>query len=114
MESREERFKKYREEISQYDNKSEVEKIDVTPEVIEKQEEDTVKKNTLTMSIDQIIEAHDEYTMIIHQKELKEKLKTEKKQKRKTQFIFLLKYCGIGLVLIAIVLILVFVLINIL
>lgn len=114
MESREEKFKKYREEIAQYDNKNEIEKLDVTPDVLEKQEEDTVKKNTLTMSIDQIIEAHDEYTMIIHQKELQEKLKSEKKQKRKIQMITSLKYLGIGLVLLIILIILVIIIIHIL
>ena len=56
METRVEKFKKYREEIKRADMKEEVEEI--TEEI---PVEDLDKKNTLTMTIDQIIEAHDQY-----------------------------------------------------
>ena len=81
MQSRVERFKAYREQIAQNVNEEEVEKLVVTEEVINQQNEDTVKRNTLTMSIDQIIEANDEYTSNIRQQRL---LEEEKRKKQRT------------------------------
>ena len=81
MQSRVERFKAYREQIAQNVNEEGVERLVVTEEVINQQNEDTVKRNTLTMSIDQIIEANDEYTSNIRQKRL---LEEEKRKKQRT------------------------------
>ena len=83
-------------------------------EEIKIEEEPPVKKNTLTMSIDEIIEAHDEYTMIIQQKELKDKIKLEKKAKRKFKMQKVIKYILICLILVAFVAIIALFLIKIL
>lgn len=83
MESREEKFKAYREEIaSQVKEEAPKEEKEVVVETTDK----PVIKNTLTMTMDEIIEAHDEYTMIIEQKELKDKIKLEKKAKSKAMW----------------------------
>lgn len=103
MDSREEKFKSYREEIARADkNKEEIIET-ITQEDLDQQEENHLKKNTLTMSIDQIIEAHDEYTMIIQQKQLADKIRQEKKEKRILKTKKILKYIGIGLLLVLIV-----------
>lgn len=98
MESREEKFKKYREEIK---NDTEVHEEPIN-HVEESEEEIVNKKNTLTMSIDQIIEAHDEYTTIIEKQELKARIKKEKKEKL---LLNLKKIIKIGSLVIGIILI---------
>ena len=113
METREEEFKKYREEILKEKNKPQEIKEEKVEE-IKIEEEPPVKKNTLTMSIDEIIEAHDEYTMIIQQKELKDKIKLEKKAKRKFKMQKVIKYILICLILVAFVAIIALFLIKIL
>lgn len=113
METREEKFKKYREEILKEKNKPQEIKEEKVEE-IKIEEEPPVKKNTLTMSIDEIIEAHDEYTMIIQQKELKDKIKLEKKAKRKFKMQKVIKYILICLILVAFVVIIALFLIKIL
>ena len=66
------------------------------------------------MTMDEIIEAHDEYTMIIEQKELKEKIRLEKKAKLKAMWIKIGKYSGFALVVLALIFLLVVVLIKVL
>ena len=114
METREEKFKKHREQIAQEVDYSEKQVEDNV--IIENVNDDknTNKKNTLTMSIDRIIEAHDEYTTIIEQKELKEKLKLEKKERLLTRIKRILKIAGIALALILIFSVLFFVILTIL
>ena len=107
METREEKFKKYREEILKEKNKPQEIKEEKVEE-IKIEEEPPVKKNTLTMSIDEIIEAHDEYTMIIQQKELKDKAKRKFKMQK------VIKYILICLILVAFVAIIALFLIKIL
>ena len=114
METREEKFKKHREQIAQ-----EVDNIEkhVENNVVEDNLDDEVgtnKKNTLTMSIDKIIEAHDEYTTIIEQKELKEKLKLEKKERLLTRIKRILKIAVVALSLLLIFGVLFFVILTIL
>ncbi len=111
MESREEKFKLYREEIaSQVKEEAPKEEKEVVIETTDK----PVIKNTLTMTMDEIIEAHDEYTMIIEQKELKEKIRLEKKAKLKATWIKIGKYSGFALVVLALIFLLVVVLIKVL
>ena len=104
MESREEKFKKYREEIANDTLKEEV--FSTKEEVSDLEPEEDIK-NTLTMKIDRIIEAHDEYTMIIEQKELEKKLKLQKKEKNIAQ----LKKISKIIAFVAIALVLVFVIV---
>ena len=73
-----------------------------------------VIKNTLTMTMDEIIEAHDEYTMIIEQKELKDKIKLEKKAKSKAMWKKICKYSIFALVVLALIFLLVVVLVKVL
>ena len=70
-----------------------------------------IKKSTLSISLDQLIKAHDEYTIMMSQEEIKKKKKEEQKIKfRKIRNIAIV----IGGVLIAITLliVLIFVLLN--
>lgn len=100
MQSRVERFKTYREQIAQNINDIEEEKLIVTEEVINQQNEDTLKRNTLTMSIDQIIEANNAYIFNIEQQRLLEEQKNFKKKKIQKIFI---KYLIIVLCILTIV-----------
>lgn len=94
MESREVKFKKYREEIiAQNITKDEIKTTESTEET------SYALKNTLTMSIDEIIEAHDEYTVVIQQKELDERIKQEKKERLIATIVKVSKYVGIALLL---------------
>ena len=114
MESREEKFKKHREQISM--NLDDSEKQIENNVIVDNFADDlkTKKKNTLTMSIDQIIEAHDEYTTIIEQKELKEKLKLEKRERLLTRLKRVLIIIGIIFALMLIFGVLFFVILTIL
>lgn len=80
METRVEKFKKYREEIKRADMKEEVEEI--TEEI---PVEDLDKKNTLTMTIDQIIEAHDQYVSNQAKEDLLAREKAKKRAYRLTK-----------------------------
>ena len=94
MESREVKFKKYREEIiAQNITKDEIKTTESTEET------SYALKNTLTMSIDEIIEAHDEYTVVIQQKELDERIKQEKKERLIATIVKVSKYVCIALLL---------------
>ena len=94
MESREVKFKKYREEIiAQNITKDEIKTTESTEET------SYALKNTLTRSIDEIIEAHDEYTVVIQQKELDERIKQEKKERLIATIVKVSKYVGIALLL---------------
>ena len=111
MESREEKIKAYREEIaSQVKEEAPKEEKEVVVETTDK----PVIKNTLTMTMDEIIEAHDEYTMIIEQKELKDKIKLEKKAKSKAMWKKIGKYSIFALVVLALIFLLVVVLVRVL
>ena len=111
MQSRVERFKAYREEIALNDKKVEVERIIVTDEVIDQQNIYASKKNTLAMSIDQIIEAHDEYTLNIEHERIlqEEKLLRNKKIKK-----IIIKWLIIGLSVACLITIATIILINVL
>ena len=100
MITREEKFKKHREKIASNVENNKVEDVFVGNET--NPSEDNQKKNTLTMSIDKIIEAHDEYTTIIEQKELQEKLRLEKKEKTIATLKSVGKILGIALALLLI------------
>ncbi len=87
MESRVEKFRTYREEIAKNEKKIEVERIDVTDEVIAQQNEDALKRNTLAISIDQIIEANDEYTLNAQNEKILREEKILKRKKIKKEII---------------------------
>jgi hypothetical protein len=87
--TRVEKYKKYRESIqdmSTYNNfnspyqvsEDDPDKNDVgmSEEVLQ---DEHIKKNTLSISIDQIVKAHDEYTTMISQEDIEKKNKEEKK-----------------------------------
>ena len=113
METREEKFKKYREEIKK--SETVAQKVDETSLIDENIDYNSpiIKKNTLTMSIDKIIEAHDEYTTIIEKKEREEKLKQEKQAKT----IELLKEIGkwvlIGIAIVVIIAVIIIVILTV-
>lgn len=116
--SRVEKYRKHREEISQMDTY----KFESPYSIPEEDDDDVamneetlktehIKKSTLSISLDQLIKAHDEYTIMMSQEEIKKKKKEEQKIKfRKIRNIAIV----IGGVLIAITLliVLVFVLLN--
>jgi len=87
--TRVEKYKKYRESIqdmSTYNNfnspyqvsEEDPDKNDVgmSEEVLQ---DEHIKKNTLSISIDQIVKAHDEYTTMISQEDIEKRNKEEKK-----------------------------------
>ena len=114
MQTREEKFKALREEIM--NNKS-VDTLDESQNFIDENIDYTsseVKKNTLTMSIDKIIEAHDEYTTIIEKRELDEKLKLEQREKTIALLKTIGKWALIGVALLVIVGVIVLVILKIL
>lgn len=90
METRVEKFKKYREEIKRADMKEEVEEITEETPV-----EDLDKKNTLTMTIDQIIEAHDQYVSNQAKEDLLAREKAKKRAYRLTKMKQWLKYLAL-------------------
>ena len=116
--SRVEQYRKHREEISQMDTY----KFESPYSIPEEDDADVamneatlktehIKKSTLSISLDQLIKAHDEYTIMMSQEEIKKKKKEEQKIKfRKIRNIAIV----IGGVLIAITLliVLIFVLLN--
>lgn len=115
METREEKFKNYRAQLSKQNDKSEMIEKELPEVDISniKEQEGFEKKNTLTMSIDEIIEAHDEYTMIIEKKTLEESIKKQKKEQMISKLKKILKYLGIGSVLLLVVIVLVIIILAI-
>ena len=87
--SRVEKYRKHREEISQMDTY----KFESPYFIPEEDEDDDVamneetlktehiKKSTLSISLDQLIKAHDEYTIMMSQEEINKKKKEEQKIK---------------------------------
>ena len=87
--SRVEKYRKHREEISQMDTY----KFESPYSIPEEDEDDDVamneetlktehiKKSTLSISLDQLIKAHDEYTIMMSQEEINKKKKEEQKIK---------------------------------
>lgn len=99
--SRVEKYRKHREEIAQMDtyrfeNPYSIPEEDYDENDVAMNEEtlktEHIKKSTLSISIDQLIKAHDEYTVMISQEEIKRKKKEAQKVKfrkiRKYVFIF--------------------------
>ncbi len=110
METREEKFKAYREEIK--NNHHDETKDVLIQDDLENQQENYLKKNTLTMSIDQIIEAHDEYTIMFEKKELEAKLKKEKHEKNMANLKVVFKWIGIAVILLLIIVVLFVIILN--
>lgn len=89
--SRVEKYKKLREEISQldtyrFDNPYSIPQEDNLDENDIAMNDETlktehIKKSTLSISLDQLIKAHDEYTIMMHQEEIKKQKKEEDKEK---------------------------------
>lgn len=87
--SRVEKYRKHREEISQMDTY----KFESPYSIPDEDEDDDVamneetlktehiKKSTLSISLDQLIKAHDEYTIMMSQEEINKKKKEEQKIK---------------------------------
>lgn len=107
--TREEKYQKLRTEISQmdkdYDNPynslKEPQEVAMNDEELKTEH---IKKNTLSISIDQLIKAHDEYTVMISKEEIDAKevlAKKEADQKRKK---LIQKYLVMGIaILLAII-----------
>ena len=121
--TRVQKYKKLREEINQMDTykfdnpyhvEEEYEDLNDVGMSNEELQTEHIKKSTLSISIDQIVKAHDEYTTIIEQKELKEKLRLEKKERLLTRVKRILKITGIALALVLIFSVLFFVILTIL
>ena len=118
--SRVEKYRKHREEISQMDtyrfdnpyaidnDSSEEDDIAMSEETLQSE---YIKKSTLSISLDKLIKAHDEYTIMISQEEIKKKRKEEQKiQLRKVRNIVILS--GIIVLLIAIFICLIVILLS--
>lgn len=69
-----------------------------------------IKKNTLSISIDELIKQNDDYTMALEKKELNEKYKNMKKEQGKSRGKKLALYIGIpvAIIVVAVVLFLIF------
>ena len=117
--SRVEKYRKHREEISQMDTH----KFESPYSIPEEDDNDDIamneetlktehiKKSTLSISLDQLIKAHDEYTIMMSQEEINKKKKEEQKIKfRKIRNIALV----IGGILLAIALLITLILILLL
>ena len=114
MQTREEKFKAWREEIA---NNKNIDAPDNQQNIVDEGVDYTssdVKKNTLTMSIDKIIEAHDEYTTIIEKRVLDEKIKQEQKEKLISTLKTVGKWVLIGIALLTIVAVILIVVLKIL
>ena len=115
--TRVEKYKKLREEIKQmdtfkFDNPYRVDETDDSIDEIgmsnEELKTEHIKKSTLSISIDQIVKAHDEYTTLIAQ----EKKKNKEKERKKLQFKKLVSrisvvLCAILLIVVAILLVII-------
>ncbi len=119
--TRVEKYKKHRDEISKmdtyrFDNPYAIPEDDFEEENDIAMNEDTlqkehIKKSTLSISLDQLIKAHEEYTVMISQEEIKRKNKEEQKVKlRKIRNIAVIS--GIIVLLIAILILLIIILLN--
>ncbi len=95
--SRVEKYRKHREEIAQMDtyrfeNPYLIPEEEYNDDDVAMNEEtlktEHIKKSTLSISIDQLIKAHDEYTVMISQEEIKNK----KKEAQKVKFRKIMKY----------------------
>ena len=119
--TRVEKYKKHRDEISKMDTYrfenpyaipedhfEEENDIAMNEDTLQK---DHIKKSTLSISLDQLIKAHEEYTVMISQEEIKRKNKEEQKVKlRKIRNIAVIS--GIIVLLIAILILLIIILLN--
>ncbi len=115
--TRVEKYKKLREEIDDMDTykfdspfQVDEEKDDVGMSNEELQQQH-VKKNTLSISIDQIVKAHDEYTTMISKDELKKQEKDAHKMQNKKLLITIGIIAGV-IVLLAIIVVLIVLLFN--
>jgi hypothetical protein len=118
--TRVEKYRKHREDISKMDTY----RFDNPYAISEESEEENdiamsdetlqreyIKKSTLSISLDKLIKAHDEYTIMISQEEIKKKKKEEQKIKlRKVRNIALIS--GILVLLIAIFVCLIIILLS--
>ena len=111
MQSREEKFKRLREEISLQAEKEDLSNEIITPEEYASQQDNHLKGNTLKLSINQIIEAHDEYMVVVEQQKAKEDLKRKSKQLRLTKIKLIGKIIGISLVLLLMLIVIIIVII---
>ena len=117
--SRVEKYKKYRESIqdmSTYNNfnspfqlnkDDDFDKDDVamSDEVLQ---DEHIKKNTLSISIDQIVKAHDEYTTMISQEDIEKKNKEERKLQLHKLLYKIVIVLGLAIIIALIVIIIVF------
>ena len=62
-----------------------------------------IKKNTLSISIDELIKQNDDYTMALEKKELNKKYRSIKKKQSKQKSKKLALYIGISVVVVAII-----------
>jgi hypothetical protein len=118
-ETRVNKYKKLREEIAQMDSNrfespyhlddsDESNEIGMSDEELQNAH---VKKNTLSLSIDQIVKAHDEYTTIMEKKDIEAQAKQEKKLKQKKMLFKLGILLGI-LVFVALIAVIIVIVVN--
>lgn len=60
------------------------------PKVKEEVQEAHIKKNTLSISIDELIKQHEEYTQTISKSEIENQMKTQKKEHNFTRLLFII------------------------
>ena len=112
--TRVQKYKKLRDEITQMDtykfenpyhvdeSNNEFDDIGMSNEELKTEH---IKKSTLSISIDQIVKAHDEYTtMVANEKKLKREQETKKLQFKKLMFRLSIVFIAILLVIIVILL----------
>ena len=120
--SRVEKYKKYRESIqdmSTYNNFNSPYQVNNNDDDFDKNDvamseevlqDEHIKKNTLSISIDQIVKAHDEYTTMISQEDIEKKNKEERKLQLHKLLYRISIVLGLAVIIALIIIILVFVL----
>ena len=115
--TRVEKYKKHRQEIQDMDTyrfdspysipqESDDEKGDIAMNE-ETLQTEHIKKSTLSISLDQLIKAHDEYTIMMSQEEIKQKKQEEKRNKmRKIRNVTLISLAFIVVIVTLVVVIL--------
>ena len=116
--TRVQKYKKLRDEINQMDTykfdnpyhvEEENEDLNDVGMLNEELQTEHIKKSTLSISIDQIVKAHDEYTTkVAQEKKIKKEKETKKLQFKKLIFRLSFVFIAVLLIVIAILLVIIF------
>ncbi len=112
--SRVERFADYRKEILTAANEQKQETIDETMEQKDPFESE-IKKNALSHTMEEIIQKHDEYTIMMDASQINEKKSFEEKTKKKEmnkKILYLSLYIGLAIIAIVLIILIILLLVK--